>query len=335
MPLVSIIVRTKDRPKLLKKALESISAQTYRPIEVALVNDGGCELDVEELEGVLGGIPLNYMRLEKNTGRAHAGNVGIENAKGEYVGFLDDDDEFCPEHVSVLAACLQEMDCRVAYTDSEIVFRSYTMETMDVTETDRYIFFSKDFSLRDLLIENYIPLITLLFHKDVFAAEKGFDEGFEAYEDWDLLIRCGLNYPFHHIKTVTAKYVQWSRELQIAQSSEYSRLLESSYDKVIRKHADKYTPDLVRYCRDSLSGLNTAIKERESALSEKERKLVRLENTLGERDAYIEYLLADIKNLEDAVSEKEAFIRLLQSGRGWRLLTKYYRLRDRFLNVLH
>ena len=57
-PLVSVIVRTKDRPKLLKRAIQSISAQTYRPIEVILVNDGGCDLDVEELKGILGDISL-------------------------------------------------------------------------------------------------------------------------------------------------------------------------------------------------------------------------------------------------------------------------------------
>ncbi len=99
-PLVSIIVRTKDRPKLLKRALESIAAQTYRPIEAIVVNDGGCELDIEELKSILGDVSLNYVRLEKNTGRAHAGNVGIENAKGEYIGFLDDDDVLYPEHVA-------------------------------------------------------------------------------------------------------------------------------------------------------------------------------------------------------------------------------------------
>ena len=86
-PPVSIIVRTKDRPGLLKRAIKSIAAQTYRPIEVVLVNDGGCDLDAKELEGILGDVCLNYIRLEKNTGRAHAGNVGIENAKGEYIGF--------------------------------------------------------------------------------------------------------------------------------------------------------------------------------------------------------------------------------------------------------
>ncbi|MCX8027249.1 MAG: glycosyltransferase family 2 protein, partial [Thermodesulfovibrionales bacterium] len=88
-PLVSIIVRTKDRPKLLLNALKTIHQQTYRPIEVVLVNDGGCDLDLDEIKSILGDVTLNYIRLEKNTGRAHAGNVGIDNAKGEYIGFLD------------------------------------------------------------------------------------------------------------------------------------------------------------------------------------------------------------------------------------------------------
>ncbi|MBI5675730.1 MAG: glycosyltransferase [Nitrospirae bacterium] len=57
-PLVSIIVRTKDRPKLLKNAIKSIAEQTYRQIEVVLVNDGGCDLNVEELKNMLGDIPL-------------------------------------------------------------------------------------------------------------------------------------------------------------------------------------------------------------------------------------------------------------------------------------
>ena len=48
-PLVSIIVRTKDRPRLLRRALQSIAAQTYRPIEVVLVNDGGCDLEIKRL----------------------------------------------------------------------------------------------------------------------------------------------------------------------------------------------------------------------------------------------------------------------------------------------
>ena len=53
-PLVSVIVRTKDRPELLRDALKSIASQTYRPIEIVLVNDGGCEVDQGEAESDLG-----------------------------------------------------------------------------------------------------------------------------------------------------------------------------------------------------------------------------------------------------------------------------------------
>ena len=313
-PLVSIIVRTKDRPRLLMKALWSIFAQTYRPLEVILVNDGGCDLDVEEIKSTLQDVSLNYIRLEKNTGRAHAGNVGIDNAKGEYVGFLDDDDELYSEHLTAIVSVLKNTDCKIAYTDSEIIFGSYDFGTMEFTETGRRVFSSKDFSANDLLIENYIPLITILFNKDIFLVEKGFDEEFEAYEDWDLLIRCGLKHPFYHIKMVTTKYVQWNRELQIAQSSEYAGILEREYDRVLQKHAVKYVPGVVRFCRDSLAGLKAAVLE---------------------RDTRIEILITTNKDLQCKVSERDEYIRFLQSGRGWRLLSKYYKVRDRLLKVFH
>ena len=144
-PLVSIIVRTKDRPKLLKRALQSIADQTYRPIEVVLVNDGGCDLDIEELRVILGDVSLNYVRLEKNTGRAHAGNVGIENVKGKYVGFLDDDDEFYPEHVAVLVAYLEQSDLKVAYTDSLMVYKEYDPQTREISVEKKELVYSQDF----------------------------------------------------------------------------------------------------------------------------------------------------------------------------------------------
>ena len=121
-PLVSVIVRTKDRPILLKKALKSIASQTYRTLEVVLVNDGGCDLATEELKSILGDIALQYSKLDKNTGRAHAGNAGIEIARGEYIGFLDDDDEFYPDHIVTLVNILETYDYKAAYTDAYIAF---------------------------------------------------------------------------------------------------------------------------------------------------------------------------------------------------------------------
>jgi len=205
-PLVSIIVRTKDRPELLKKALQSISAQTYRPIEVVLVNDGGCDIDVEELKSPLVDISLTYVKLERNTGRAYAGNVGIENTKGGYIGFLDDDDEFYPEHLSSLVDLLKQHDYKVAYTDSLMVFKEQNPQAHEFDYMKREQVFSKDFDYAFLIFENYIPFMCLLFDRKVLIDSGGFDTRFEIYEDWDLLIRIGEKHQFYHIKKTTANY---------------------------------------------------------------------------------------------------------------------------------
>ena len=268
-PLVSVIVRTKDRPKLLKRAIQSISAQTYRPIEVVLVNDGGCDLDVEELKDILRDISLNYMRLEKNTGRSHAGNVGLENAKGEYIGFLDDDDEFYPEHLKVLAAKLKNSSLRIAYTDAEVVFVDIVRED-EMVEKFKYVFYSQEFSPEMLLIQNYIPFNCLLFHRSVFDDVR-FDESFEIFEDWKILIKLSEKYWFEHIQKVTARYIQWCSKSQInrrALSEDFSKV---AYKKVLDENINKITPTAIYiHCVNSATErmklINELIKNESDAL---------------------------------------------------------------------
>ena len=139
-PLVTIIVRTKDRPGLLKTALKSIAFQHYRPVEVILINDCGCALDINTVRTILNNCSLNYIHFEKSKGRAAAGNAGILNAQGQYIGFLDDDDEYCPDHLITLVTCLEESDYRVAYADSELVVKEIDAETGNMEIRERKVF---------------------------------------------------------------------------------------------------------------------------------------------------------------------------------------------------
>ncbi len=318
-PVVSIIVRTKDRLKLLKKALQSVAVQTYRPIEIILVNDGGCDIDVNELKGIVGNIFLHYIRLEKNTGRAHAGNVGIENAKGEYIGFLDDDDEFYPEHLALLVSVLEQIDYKIAYTDSELAFIEYDSEKKEFYGKEKKIFSTKDFSFADLIVENYIPLISLLFKKEVLLSIGGFDEGLELFEDWDLLIRSGELYPFYHIKKVTSKYIQWSKDLQVARPEGYQRLSEIAYDKVTSKHKDKFTSDVVRHFREITHKLVRAshlviekdetISNKNSIILEKDSQITQFENILKEKDSQIAHLESRMSQYESQIAQFEDILK--------------------------
>src|SRR5262249_24928344 len=113
-PLISVIVRTKDRPDFLAQALERPARSTCRRLEVIVVNDGGC-VPEPPLDYPL---PLTSLNLPLSQGRASAANAGIAQAQGDFVAFLDDDDLVEPEHFEVLAGLVRGAGVRVAYTDA-------------------------------------------------------------------------------------------------------------------------------------------------------------------------------------------------------------------------
>lgn len=345
-PLVSIIVRTKDRPVLLRRALQSIAAQTYRPVEVVLVNDGGCSLDVEELQSILGDVSLQYKMLEKNRGRPHAGNVGIESAQGKYLGLLDDDDEFYPDHLSTLVSFLEQNDYKVAYTDANIAYLKFDPETMQIISAEKKLFSSKDFSYNEFIIDNYIPVICLLFSKKVFRYVKGFDESFDIYEDWDLLIRMAEKYPFYHIKKTTAEYVQWSSNLQVAQTIKYSEKAGSYHKRIINKHREKFSDEIIRaliqnrrhshklaeeneHLKHYISTIEDIILQKEGVTDIKDVVLRR--DGMSSLAFIVKQKEEQIQNLDSMIKDKDIALSQIQNSRGWKLLSAYYRTRDRFL----
>ncbi len=225
--LVSIIVRTKDRPILLTRTIRSIASQEYRKIEVILVNDGGCEIDIEGFKSVLNDISLNYIKLQDNTGRSHAANIGIENAKGSFIGFLDDDDEYYTNHISTLVKSLVEnSNYKIAYTDSFLAFHEFKEIDQEWSLKKKVRFYSEDFSRDRFLFENYIPFMCLLFDRKMLM-QFSFDEDLHAQEDWRLLTLISRDYEFLHIKNVTCQYNIYAES--------FVSYLESRYD--IQKYA--------------------------------------------------------------------------------------------------
>lgn len=296
-PLVSIIVRTKDRPILLKKAIQSIADQNYRPLEVVLINDGGLDIDINVLSNILGDVTLNYQKLERNTGRAHAGNLGIEVSRGEYICLLDDDDIFYRDHISVLLTVLEEFDYKAAYTDANIVYKDYNYEEEKISEREKRLFTSKDFSYEELLIDNYIPLICIMFRSEILRLFKGFDENFELYEDWDLLLRIGEKYPFYHIPKVTAEYVQWSKNLQISQSPLLFNKVEAYHNQIILKHKNKYSSKIIMKLVQS----KRMLAEKENNIKLLEFKIEEAQDNINKLEQELTAKQEKIKNLEESL----------------------------------
>jgi LmbE family N-acetylglucosaminyl deacetylase len=161
-PLVSVVVRTRDRPDLLREALGSLARSRYRRLEAVVVNDGG---ERAPLEAVLGavragvcdparGLEVRLVDLEANRGRSAAANAGVAAARGEYVGFLDDDDLVSPEHFATLVDLVSAAEVRAAYTDAAVgVYRLVGGASEDGRGergwvcVDRRLPYSRDFDL--------------------------------------------------------------------------------------------------------------------------------------------------------------------------------------------
>jgi glycosyltransferase involved in cell wall biosynthesis len=239
--LVSIIVRTKDRPKLLRRALQSIAAQDYRPIEVVLVNDGETVLEATALKDDMQDIEVKYLDNSLQ-GRTVAANRGLKNAGGKFICFLDDDDILYNDHVSTLVYFLKDSDYKVAYTETYFVHTEYDPSGKANVQTQKYPAQTMDFSRDTLLFYNYIPFMCLMFESDALKYAGGFDNDFELCEDWDLTIRVSKKFPFYHIKKFTSEYTIWSRDLQSIQNNNKLFVYRK---KIYQKHFEEFNADLV------------------------------------------------------------------------------------------
>ena len=103
-PLVSAIITTHNRKKMVGRAIESVLCQTYKNLECIVVDDASDE----SAESVCKSYPVHYIYIpkEESTGGNHARNVGIMKAKGKYVAFLDDDDYWLPTKIEKQVAYL-------------------------------------------------------------------------------------------------------------------------------------------------------------------------------------------------------------------------------------
>ena len=111
--LVSAIITTHDRHDLLVRAVKSVLSQTYKNLELIVVDDASDQRADELLKEF--NLQYIYIPKEESKGGNHARNTGILAAKGEYVAFLDDDDYWLPMKIEEQMAVMEEKQCELVY----------------------------------------------------------------------------------------------------------------------------------------------------------------------------------------------------------------------------
>lgn len=193
-PLVSILVRSMDRP-VLAHALQSVAAQDYPDIEVVVVAANGPAH--RALPERCGRFPLRFVRADAPLSRAQAANVALDAARGEWLNFLDDDDQLLPGHVTALQSMLAARpDARLAHALSIDL-------AADGSVLGRY---GAPFEAWRQLDVGFFRTAAALFARSLVDDGARFDPAFDILEDMDFWVQCAQRTPFVHVGWPTVRY---------------------------------------------------------------------------------------------------------------------------------
>lgn len=183
MQLVSVVIPTKNRRSLLEKALNSVYRQTYPNIEILVVNDNSTDDTSNFLYNeITKGKRIKELTPDVSKGAAYARNLGILQASGQFVAFLDDDDEWLPTKIELQLAKFEDPEVGLVYTGAEIVVSDLGFSYYSKPTLQGYIF-------DDLLIENYIGTTNTVILRANIAKRLMFDINLAAREEYDLWLR--------------------------------------------------------------------------------------------------------------------------------------------------
>ncbi|HKD11771.1 MAG TPA: PIG-L family deacetylase [Thermoanaerobaculia bacterium] len=236
---VSIVVRTRNRPSLLAEALDSLRAQTARPREVVIVNDGGASV-ADVVAPFREAFAVVLDEKEVSEGRSRAANRGMEAARSELAGFLDDDDRCYPDHVERLVDAYRAGPEPVVYSDAATVV--YDRDGDGWRERSRSLQYSLDFDPDYLLVANYIPLHTILLPPALYRKTGGFDPALDYSEDWDFLIRLSFATSFRHVRGVTCEYRVFAAD-DPGHAAAGSPAFLQGRRRIYERYADRRTPE--------------------------------------------------------------------------------------------
>lgn len=195
--MISVICSTYHRPQLLKRAIESVIAQTYTDWEMIIVNDDP-DYETKSVVESFNNNKLTYISMGSKFGcDTRPKNKGVQSSRGEYIAFLDDDCTYRPDHLQALYNEIKKGEVDVVYGDRWIYDEEKPISIGIFHEFDPFL----------MMRRNYIDTSDVLIKREAIFEVGGFDEKYKKYIDWNLWVRMmKAGYKFKRVPLVITDY---------------------------------------------------------------------------------------------------------------------------------
>ena len=198
---ISIIIPAYNREKTIERAIRSIYSQTERPLEVIVVDDAS----TDDTTNIVQRLKKEYTSLvllceNTNKGAQKARNRGVLYAMGNWIAFLDSDDEFLPNALSILEECiLDNPQCDAVFGDGYTVYGN-AVKYRRCGKREKNIYTISDVAFTEILFGN------MLVKKEVLKKIGYLDSMVPAYQEMDTRLRIAQNCNFYYVSKPVFKY---------------------------------------------------------------------------------------------------------------------------------
>lgn len=233
---VSVVIITYNRSvEVLRKAIESVLSQTYKEWELIIVNDAPENRrlagDIQKYIKGLNDNRISYLSYEHNSGSNYARNYGLAHAIGEYIAFLDDDDEWLPKKLEY-QVCEMDKNDKIGLVSCGFYIHK-NGQLVRIKKADE----QKNSRIQSLLLENYVGGTSFpLLRKSALDDVGVFDVEMKSCQEYELWIRIREKYDFATVNELLGVYNDFGDSIYKGNNNRYY----TGMLQLIAKHQARY-----------------------------------------------------------------------------------------------
>ncbi|MBE9164401.1 glycosyltransferase [Tychonema sp. LEGE 06208] len=237
-PLVSVIIPAYNGDRYIAQAVESVLAQTFTNLEIIVVDDGSTDETHQVLQPYLDKIRYVY---QENRGVAAARNRGIQEAKGEFIAFLDQDDFFEPDKLAAQIALFRSSPSLGIVNSGWRLVNEQGDAISDITP---WLYFPK-LNLETWIVQMPVLPSAMMFSRQWLEIAGGFNSEFDSVDDSDLVLRLAvLGCEAAWLPQITVSYRQHDKNVSIKKALKQANLFITLKQQFFAK------PDLPQHIRE-------------------------------------------------------------------------------------